>query len=197
METCDMRQAYLLKIGLCFTVILSFYACTSREERTSSIKTEIKLLRDSMEVNTRNALEPRLQEKNKLEDTLHTYNEPFKRRIALLNKKILSTEKEFRKELRIAKGQHFSKHGHNPSSQGSLNRIIDNLVSQKEKEVMGYQAEISRIEESYKSNLFYLQTTKRIALLESELEEINRRISQRFKMRIKKLEEDTLVGAIP
>jgi hypothetical protein len=110
-----------------------------------------------------------------------------------LNEKALSTEKEFREDLRAAKGQHFSRHGHDPDSQGSLNMMIDDLISQKEKKTKEYQAEISRIEESYKSDSIYLQTTQRIAALESEVEKGSKRISQRLKIRIKELEDSLLL----
>lgn len=33
---------------------------------------------------------------------------------------------------------------------------------------MGYQAAISRVEDSYKDNLFYINTTKQIRLLDSQ-----------------------------
>lgn len=195
MLTYDKIKAPLLKVALFLVMILCFCACTTREERISSIEAEIKLLRDSVEADTEYFMAPRLQEKAALEDTLNAYAAPFKKRIALLNEMVLSTEKEFRKDLRAAKGRHFSRHGHDPGSQGSLNRIIDDLISQKEKEVKEHQAEISRIEDRYKSDSFYSKTTKRIAVLESELEGVHNNISQRLKMRIKQLEDTLLLFA--
>lgn len=184
-----MRQKYLLKISFLLTLALLFYACTSKEERISSLNKEIQVLKDSMAVATKKALKPRLQKKNMLDDTLEVYRQPFERDIALLNDKILSAEKKFRKDLQIAKDQHFSRFGHQPSAQGSLNRIIDNLIYQKEKKVSGYQAEISRIEESYHNNPFYLETTKQILALETELQKEKRKINQRFKGKMNKLED--------
>lgn len=187
-----MKNVYLFKFSLYFTIGSFFYACNSREERISSIKTEIKLLSDSMAVASKNALEPRLQQKAMLEDTLDTYLAPFNSRLARLNEKVLSTEKEFRKHLKRAKDLHFSRYGHHPASQGSLNETIDNLIFQKEQKVKDYQAEISRIEKSYKNDPYYIETTKRIVALEAEMQKENRKISQRYQGKIKKLEDNLI-----
>lgn len=123
-----MRQKNLLKISLCFTMVLFFYACTSRERGINRINKEIQVLRDSMAVETKKVLKIRLQNKARLEEALLVYQEPFKRKTALLNEKISSVEMEFRKNLKIAKDQHYFRFGHRASSLGSLNRIIDNLI---------------------------------------------------------------------
>ncbi|WP_378410536.1 hypothetical protein [Rhodocytophaga aerolata] len=176
-------------------IIIFVNACTwqmeKSKEESDRVKKEIKRLKDSIEINTQYKVQPQLQEKTQLEDTLNQFIKPFRIQIDIINRELVSTEKEYENKLAKVKEQHFVKHGHNPNSYTSLEKIIDNLQAQRENKRKKYQDELEVIEKKYKTHEFYMLTNKRISFLKLSIDEINKRTNIKYKKRIKEL-EDTL-----